>query len=175
MARPFTEKLQQLWGTVLNIVGVDREPRDAGNLQVSNKGLRVLAHLAAQDGKDGRLVLCDTSGRLGVVDAGADDVMLSWPPLSAPGVTDAFEVTHRPMSHSLAVIVANINTQVDVRLEGSMDGSNWYNMMGSDQSLGADGGFSIRSSGLARYVRGVFISEEGGTDAIVTFHYLGQR
>jgi hypothetical protein len=79
MARPFVEKVQQLWGTVLNIVGLDREPREAGNLQVSNKGLRVLAHLAAQDGKDGRLVLCDTAGRLvaKIVDGDGDALALT--------------------------------------------------------------------------------------------------
>lgn len=64
MTRPFAEKVQQLWGTVLNIVGIDREPREVADLQVSNKAVRSLSYLVAQDGKDGRLVLCDTSGHL---------------------------------------------------------------------------------------------------------------
>jgi hypothetical protein len=65
---------QVLWTTLLNVVGVDRQPRELRGYRVSNALQRSLAHLAAQDGSDSRLLLCDSSGRLYVLPVGSTGV-----------------------------------------------------------------------------------------------------
>jgi len=71
VARPWQEMFQVLWTTLLNVAGVDAQPRQVRSYRVSNSLQRSLAHLAAQDGKDARLLLCDSSGNLYIRVAGS--------------------------------------------------------------------------------------------------------
>jgi hypothetical protein len=97
-----------------------------------------------------------------------------WAALSAPGQTASYQPTFTACRHVMQVTVATINTNVVVRMEGSVDGSNWYTL-GSETTLTANGTYGIQAEGLAPYVRGNFVSESGGTDAQVTFKYHGAR
>ncbi len=102
---------------------------------------------------------------------------MDWSALSAPGVTSSHDTSpcwHG--NHTMAVTVANVDTNVVVRLEGSFDGANWFNLAedGSDLTITADGTYAIFSRVHARYVRGRFVSESGGTNATVTFQYRGR-
>jgi len=69
------------------------------------------------------------------------------------------------------ITVTNINTSVDVRGEGSLDGVNWWNLddTGSDTQYLTDDTSAIRYYGLASvvYIRLVWTAEAGGTDAII--------
>jgi len=69
----------------------------------------------------------------------------------------------------LFVTVANINTNVVVALEGSIDGTNWSKIIGNS---------TITSNGTTHYnvanhpikfIQPVFVSESGGTAATVLF------
>jgi hypothetical protein len=62
---------QVLWTTLLNVAGVDAQPHEVRSYRVSNAVQRSLAHLVAQDGKDARLLLCDSTGNLYIRVAGS--------------------------------------------------------------------------------------------------------
>jgi len=98
----------------------------------------------------------------------------SWSALSAPGNTSTKSLSGNPLKHALQVAVANINTDVTVRFEGSVDGSSFFNMA-ENRTLTANGTYAIFSELPVTHVRGVFVSETGGTDATVTFKYRGIR
>jgi len=64
------------------------------------------------------------------------------------------------------VKVAAINTSVDVRIEGSMDNTNWFNLddSGTDVQYTANGTYYIHKDNFScKYVRFTFVSEVGGT------------
>ena len=72
------------------------------------------------------------------------------------------------------ITVASINTTVDVRVEGSLNGSSWFNMddSGSDTQYSADGTYRLDKSGVAvKYVRLHKTDESGGT-AVTLDGYL---
>ena len=118
----------------------------------------------------------DGSDKVLVRDDGREESKTDWPVLTAPGVTATYELTVRPTAHVLVVTVGNINTNVVVRFEGQIDsGVRWYNMTAADLEITSSGTYVIASSIPAKYVRGVFVSESGGTDANVEFEYYGQR
>jgi hypothetical protein len=72
-------------------------------------------------------------------------------------------------AYTLIVTVATINTNVVVRLEGSIDGTNYAPII-ADQTITANG-TTVYSVGdrPVKYVRPRFVSESGGTAAVVTF------
>jgi hypothetical protein len=74
VARPWAEMFQVLWTTLLNLAGVDQQPREVRGYRVGSSVQRTIAHLAAQDSSDGRLLLCDSSGRLYVLPVGSSGV-----------------------------------------------------------------------------------------------------
>ena len=65
--------------------------------------------------------------------------------------------------------VANINTNVVVTLNGSIDGTNWSKII-ANQTITADGTthYNIANHPV-RYVQPIFVSESGGTAATVLF------
>lgn len=94
-------------------------------------------------------------------------------PLTAAGVTDALAVKSIK-DHTLAVTIAAINTNVVVRAEGSLDGTNWFSLMpGNDLTITANETHAIVFHGELEYIRGNFVSELGGTAATVAFAYNG--
>ncbi|MCG3179659.1 MAG: hypothetical protein BIFFINMI_02000 [Phycisphaerae bacterium] len=99
----------------------------------------------------------------------------NWSVLTAPGAASSYELPIWASDHVLAVTVASINTDVTVRFEGSLDGTNWF-PLAADLVITANGTQAIAASGtVPAYVRGNFVSETGGTAATVTFKYRGTR
>jgi len=69
------------------------------------------------------------------------------------------------------IVIASIDTSVDVRVEGSMDGTSWFNLDDAevDTQYVLDGTYSLRASDRAcKYTRLTFVSEAGGTGVTVT-------
>jgi hypothetical protein len=95
--------------------------------------------------------------------------------LTAAGATDALEVLYI-RNHTFQVKVASINTNIAVRCEGSLDGTNWFNLYDSEANttITADGTYLFHKSQFTtKYVRFYFVSESGGTAATIDIHYLG--
>jgi len=96
------------------------------------------------------------------------------PELNAPGLGTLVEVAandgFRTTDYTLIAIVSNINTSVTVRLDGSIDGTNFAPIIG-DQNIAANGPhvFSVGNRPV-KWIRPRFVSEAGGTDALVTFN-----
>lgn len=96
------------------------------------------------------------------------------PTLSAPGLGNLLQVAvndlFRTRDYTLITVVSNINTNVVVRLDGSIDGTNFAQLV-APQTLTANGPFIHGISGRpVKWIRPVFVSESGGTDALVTFN-----
>ena len=93
--------------------------------------------------------------------------------LIAPGVTaavDASEVNN----HVFQIKVAAINTSVDVNIEGSLDGTNYFQIKAADVQYIANGAYYISENDLqVKFVRFSFVSEVGGTAATLDVVYLG--
>lgn len=94
--------------------------------------------------------------------------------LTAPGNGNTIQVAENDLlstsDYTLITIVASINTSVDVRLDGSIDGTNFAPIIGNTQYTG-NGVYSLSVSGRpVKFVRPVFVAEAGGTAATVTFH-----
>lgn len=102
-----------------------------------------------------------------------DVVFNTYPVLTAPGSGNTISVYQPPTIFSknfcLFVTVANINTNVVVALEGSIDGTNWSKIIGNS---------TIASNGTTHYnvanhpvkfIQPVFVSESGGTAATILF------
>ena len=93
--------------------------------------------------------------------------------LTAPGDGPSYAVDqpnrHAPKNIGFYVTVVSVNTNVVVRLDGSIDGTNYAQLI-TDQTITGNG---TQYYGLAntpvKYVKPVFVSESGGTTAVVTF------
>jgi len=96
------------------------------------------------------------------------------PQLDAPGFGTLVEVAandgFRTTDYTLIAIVNNINTDVVVRLDGSIDGTNFAPII-ADQTITANGPHAFSVGGRpVKWVRPRFVSESGGTAALVTFN-----
>jgi len=89
--------------------------------------------------------------------------------------TTAYSVLQGTLSHIFAVTIANIVTNVIVRYEGSIDGTNWFNLdtNESDTTYTANGTYSATYNGTLKQVRVNFVTETGGTSATIACNYLG--
>ena len=92
--------------------------------------------------------------------------------LSTPGVTETYDVyTTNYLStrnYTLLVTVQDIDTNVVVRLEGSMDDSTFGAMISN--TITENGTYAYNVTGFpVRKVRANFLKEVGGTNARVTF------
>ena len=67
------------------------------------------------------------------------------------------------------VVIAAINTNVVLRMEGTLDGTNWFNLsnLNTDTIITANGTYAFVWVGVALSVRLVFVSEAGGTAVTV--------
>jgi len=93
--------------------------------------------------------------------------------LTEPGLGTTVEVGVNDLcstkAYTLITTVATINTNVVFRLEGSIDGTNYAPII-ADQTVTANG-TTVHSVGdrPVKFVRPRFVSESGGTAAVVTF------
>jgi len=95
--------------------------------------------------------------------------------LTASGTTDGLLVQYI-RNHTFQVVVANINTSVTVRCEGSLDGTNYFNLSdaGANTTITSDGTYLFHKYQFStKYVRFNFVSESGGTSATIDVTYLG--
>ena len=79
-------------------------------------------------------------------------------------VPDAFSTRN----YTLFATVSSINTNVVIALEGSLDGTNWSKVI-ANQTITTNGTshYNVANHPL-RYIRPIFVSESGGTAAVVT-------
>lgn len=92
---------------------------------------------------------------------------------TAPASGDAqridFPNRSAPKTFLFATTVATINTNVVVRLDGSLDGTNYAPII-SGQTITGDGTYFYNVTNMpVKYIQPVFVSESGGTTAVVTF------
>ena len=93
--------------------------------------------------------------------------------LSAPGLGNLLKVAlnnfFSTTSYTLTVNVTDINTNVIVQLDGSIDGTNFAQII-TPKTITANGPY-VYSVGdtPVRWIRPRFVSEAGGTAAVVTF------
>jgi hypothetical protein len=92
--------------------------------------------------------------------------------LTAPGVTESYEVyTPNYLStrnYTLMVTVANIDTNVVVRLEGSLNGTDYGAMISN--TITVNGTYTYNVTGFPmKKIRANFLQRIGGNNANVTF------
>ena len=93
--------------------------------------------------------------------------------LEAPGVGTALQVavnnTFCTKDYTLITTVASINTNVKVSLEGSIDGTNYGEII-AEKTITSNGTsvYNVTNTPV-RWIRPKFISEAGGTAATVVF------
>jgi len=93
--------------------------------------------------------------------------------LIAPGVTAAIPVG-AINKHVFQVKVASIDTSVDVNIEGSLDGTNYFSFKATDVQYTADGTYLIEENNIqVNFVRFRFVSELTLTTATIDVVYLG--
>lgn len=92
--------------------------------------------------------------------------------LTAPGLGTLMEVAVNNLfstrDYTMIITVQNINTNVVVRLDGSIDNVNFAPLIG-DQTITTNGQSIFSVTGRpVKWVRPNFVSESGGTSAVVT-------
>ena len=102
-----------------------------------------------------------------------DSLFVTYPLLSAPASGDSTSVYLPPTivakNYSLFVTVADINTNVIVALDGSIDGTNWSKVI-ANATITSNGTthYTVANHPL-KFIRPIFVSESGGTAATVLF------
>lgn len=99
-------------------------------------------------------------------DAGFDTTTLGT--LTAAGVTAAQQVTGANMTFQ--VTVSSIGTNVVIRFEGSLDGTNYFNLNSTnvDTTITANGTYGYALMGCpVQYARFRLVSLSGGTPSVV--------
>ena len=102
-----------------------------------------------------------------------DTIFLNESTLTAPASGTVLQVSQNNFfatkDYTLIVTVANKNTNVIVRLDGSIDGTNYAPII-AEQTITVNGSYSYSVSGRpVKFVKAVWVSEAGVTDATVTF------
>jgi hypothetical protein len=100
-------------------------------------------------------------------------LFVTYPTLSAPASGDSTLVQLYPHlkthNYTLFATVENINTNVVVALNGSINGTNWSKII-ANQTISSNGTthYNIANHPV-QYIQPIFVSESGGTTATVTF------
>ena len=88
---------------------------------------------------------------------------------TAPGNGTAADVKWK-RNHVMAFTVASIDTNVVVRMEGSIDGTSFFNLnsQDSDTTITSNGTTCLYVDNIPlKHIRPVFVSESGGTAATI--------
>ena len=90
--------------------------------------------------------------------------------------TTAYATEAGIFSHVLQNVVTAITTNVIVRSEGSLDGTNWFNLDANetDTTYTANGTYAMAYNGTLKFIRLNFVSEAGGTAAEIAVTYTGE-
>lgn len=93
--------------------------------------------------------------------------------LTAVGNTEAITVKGN-INHTFQVVVANTDTSVDYNVQGSLDGTNFFDLAASDVQQTADGTYYLTYANTPLVeVRCSFTAEAGGTAVTLDFTYEG--
>lgn len=119
-------------------------------------------------------VAIDATSKYEIFEGSTTPVPNTWTQLTAPGSTAGFATTGLTR-HSVWCTVANKDTSLVLRVEGSLDNAVWANLDSSntDFTVTANGTYGFTFIGLLAYIRVTFVSETGGTAATVDAKYLG--
>jgi len=90
--------------------------------------------------------------------------------LTAPGSTTSFKTSNN-IYHTMQYVVANKNTNVVVKLQGSLDNTHWFDIT-AETTQTSNGTYYLAFEGAISYIRFTFVSEDGGTDATIDVTYL---
>ena len=98
-----------------------------------------------------------------------DTIFLNDTTLTAPGDGSVLQVVENNFfateNYTLIVTVAEIDTNVIVRLDGSIDGTNYAPIIAA-QTITTNGSFSYSVSGRpVKFIKPVFVSESGGDNS----------
>lgn len=94
--------------------------------------------------------------------------------LNSPGATNSINVAGKSKI-TCQFKITNINTSVVVRLEGSVDNIDWFNLSAtkSDTTITVNDTFPFVLESIAlKFVRFNFVSESGGTDAEIVIKFI---
>jgi hypothetical protein len=98
----------------------------------------------------------------------------SFEQLTEAGVSESIKV-HGLGTHLFQVTAADVDTNVIVRFEGSLDNTNFGNMAASDTTITADGTTLVSIADMPlEYVRVRYVSESGDTSPTVDVSYAGR-
>jgi|TARA_R100001509_G_C4770323_1_gene182818 hypothetical protein len=105
-----------------------------------------------------------------------DTIFFNDTTLSAPGDGTVLQVASNNFfatkCYTLIVTVAEIDTNVVVRLDGSIDGTNYAPIIAA-QTITANGSYSYSVSDRpVKFVKGVFVSESGGDNSATVLFNL---
>jgi len=96
---------------------------------------------------------------------------------TAPGTSPAVQTYENnyfsTKDYTLVATVTNINTEVVVRLEGSIDNTNFGPLISNCITKNGTYVYNITGSPV-KYVRSRFFSETGGTDAVVRLSFAAR-
>lgn len=104
----------------------------------------------------------------------SDTIFNTGTALTAPGDGNVVQVAENDLfstkAYTLIVKVATINTNVIVRLDGSIDGTEYAPIIAAT-TITANGNHVISVGDRpVKFIKPVWVSESGGTAAVVTFY-----
>lgn len=109
---------------------------------------------------------------MGYFESYQQTLVQNFPELTAPGVTETVDVLVTnylsTRNYTLIATVTNIDTSVVVRLDGSIDGVNYGPLISN--TITENGTYPYYVNGApVGFLRGNFLKETGGTNAVVKF------
>jgi hypothetical protein len=109
---------------------------------------------------------------MGYFESYQQTLVQNFPELTSPGVTEAVDVLVTnylsTRNYTLIATVSNIDTSVVVRLDGSIDGTNYGPLISN--TITENGTYPYYVNGApVGFLRGNFLKETGGTNAVVKF------
>ena len=109
---------------------------------------------------------------MGYFESYQQTLIQTFPELTSPGVTDVVDVMVSnylsTRNYTLIATVTNIDKEIVVRLDGSIDGTDFGPMISN--TITENGTYPYNVTGFpVGYLRGNFLQETGGTNAVVKF------
>jgi hypothetical protein len=101
-----------------------------------------------------------------------DSIFFTATPLTATGATEAFKVFEQnlsaPINYVAQITVASITTSVVVKIEGSLDGTNYFNLNSSgNTTISANGTTFLSYTNIPlKYIRGNLVTITAGTPTV---------
>ena len=125
-------------------------------------------------GKVGQLLAVDDKQRMLQAPGGTSGSVTVGTQLTGAGVTDPIDVTDYK-NHSFQIIVASIGTSVTVRVEGSHDGTNYFNMAasGSDTTYTSNDIYLLSKDNFKTQFARVRLVSEVGATVTLDISYMG--